>query len=196
MNVEQEKQRLRNEMRQQRRLLEPAWVRRMSERIMEQVVALDEFRRGGIVAGYVSQPKEVQTTVLMERCWKDGRQLCVPTFDLDEGLYRMALLEKDAEMVPGPAGILQPRVVEWVEPEEIQFAAVPGLAFDRCGVRLGHGGGNYDRMLARVHGYKVGTVFEFQVLEHMPFGSHDQRVNLIVTEAHRYTCNGVVSSEP
>lgn len=190
MKVEQEKQRLRDDIRKQRRLLESAWVRRMSERIMTQVMALAEFERADVVAGYVSQPKEVQTTLLMERCWALGRRLCVPTFDLDEGLYRMAFLEKGAEMVPGPAGILQPRVVTWAEPEEIRFAVVPALAFDRQGVRLGHGGGHYDRILARMQGYKVGTVFEFQVFERLPCGSHDQRVNLVITEANQYPCCG------
>jgi 5-formyltetrahydrofolate cyclo-ligase len=194
MKMEQEKQRLRNEIRRQRRDLEPAWVRRMSERIMEQVTALPEFQRADVVAGYVAQPKEVQTALLIERCWEWGRRLCVPTFDLEGGAYRMAFLEKGAEMVPGPAGILQPRVVTWVEPEEIQFVAVPALAFDREGIRLGHGGGHYDRMLARVRAFKVGTVFEFQVFEHLPRSSHDQRVDLIVTEANEYRCDGATAA--
>ncbi len=188
MKSEQEKRRLRNEVRRQRQLLEPAWVREMSARIMERTMALAEFRRAECVASYWPLPKEVQTHLMLEQCWSAGRRVCVPAFDLERSTYRMALLEKNAEMVPGPAGILEPRVVSWIEPEEIQFMAVPAMAFDRDGVRLGHGGGHYDRLMARSRAYKVGTVFEFQVYDRLPHEQHDQRVNLIITEAGQHFC--------
>lgn len=188
MNIEQEKKKIRDEIRRRRQQLDPSWVRAMSQRIMERVLSLDEFRRSRCVAGYWSQPKEVQTRAMIERCWESGQRLCVPAFDLEQSTYRMTLLEKGTEMVPGPAGILEPRVVSWIEPEEIDFMVVPAVAFDLEGTRLGHGGGHYDRILSRSQAYKVGTVFEFQVFERLPRDGHDQRVHLIITEVGEHRC--------
>ena len=194
MKIEEQKRKLRNEIRQQQQRLEPAWVRAMSERIMEQVMALESFRHAKCVGGYWSLPKEVQTARLIEHCWETGRRLCIPAFDIEQGTYRMALLEKGCDMVPGQAGILEPRVISWVDPEEMDFMVVPAVAFDRDGYRLGHGGGHYDRILARSRAFKVGTVFDFQVYEHLPRQIHDQCVHLVITEAGTYrgAATGVV----
>jgi len=60
---------------------------------------------------------------------------------------------------------------------------VPGLAVDRSGMRLGRGGGSYDRALARV---PVGTpvlvlLYDGEVLDRVPADDHDRRVTAAVT---------------
>jgi 5-formyltetrahydrofolate cyclo-ligase len=71
-----------------------------------------------------------------------------------------------------------------VAPEETDLILVPGLAFTRDGLRLGRGGGFYDRYLAGlpVGVRKLGVCFECQVVESLPEEVHDQRVHAIVTE--------------
>ena len=57
---------------------------------------------------------------------------------------------------------------------------VPALAVDRGGVRLGRGGGSYDRALARV-GPQVPTIallYDGELLDKVPADGHDQRVRL------------------
>lgn len=188
MSDSYEKEKIRKAMLTRRRALATAWVREMSERIMTRLLAMEEFNRAVCVGSFLSQPKEVHTKAMILRCWDLGHRVCVPAFDLESGVYRMALLERGAEMAPGPAGILEPRVIVWVDPEEIDFIAVPAVAFDRQGVRLGHGGGYYDRLLARSPAFKVGIVFDFQVIEKLPQGNHDQRVHCVLTECREYIC--------
>ena len=65
---------------------------------------------------------------------------------------------------------------------------VPGLAFDLVGIRLGHGGGYYDRLAATLPGAAwLGVTAAALVVPRLPAESHDLAVELLVTQA------GVVS---
>jgi 5-formyltetrahydrofolate cyclo-ligase len=61
---------------------------------------------------------------------------------------------------------------------------IPGRAFDRFGVRLGHGAGIYDRALAVVPPgtLLVGYCCSFQVVDELPRDPHDRWVHWIVTD--------------
>lgn len=190
MNPTNDKEAIREQIRARRRELDAAWVRRTSVRIQERVMALPAFDAAGLVGCYMSLPREVQTTELLCRCWERGQKVCVPAFDTEKANYRMVLVEKGEEMVPGPAGIPEPRVACIVPPEDIDFVVVPGVAFDRRCVRLGHGGGHYDRLLSRCPGFKVGVSFEFQIVDDVPRGEHDIPMDVIVTEDEMYSCAG------
>jgi 5-formyltetrahydrofolate cyclo-ligase len=66
--------------------------------------------------------------------------------------------------------------------ESIELMAVPGVAFDRNGNRLGRGGGYYDRLLAGFSGLSAGVSFDFQLFPQIPSEPHDIPVDTIVTE--------------
>ena len=188
MNPLDEKQAIRDEVRAHRRELEEAWVRQCSTLIVERVRSLPEFQASRCLGCYMALPREVQTMELIYHCWDTGRQVCVPAFDESRAAYGMALIEKGEEMVPGVAGIMEPRVTCWVEPQDMDFIVVPGIAYDRQGGRLGQGGGHYDRLLARCSAFKVGTAFEFQLRDRLPRAEHDVPVDAVVTEQNVYRC--------
>lgn len=96
-----------------------------------------------------------------------------------------------------PLGVLVPVLREdrdldwrdWREPhgtgviERADLVIVPALAVDRTGVRLGRGGGSYDRALARV---KAGTpvialLHDGELAHTLPAEPHDQRVTAVIT---------------
>src|SRR3954469_25584089 len=60
---------------------------------------------------------------------------------------------------------------------------VPALAMDRRGVRLGRGGGYYDRALvhARPDAVLVAAVFDDELVDELPDEEHDRRVTAVVT---------------
>ncbi len=61
-------------------------------------------------------------------------------------LHRVA--DPAAELSPGVLGIPEPRPdLPEVTPAAVDWALVPGLAFDERGFRLGRGAGYYDRLL-------------------------------------------------
>ena len=59
---------------------------------------------------------------------------------------------------------------------------VPALAVDRIGVRLGRGGGSYDRVLHRIASRvpRAALLFEDEFVEHLPADDWDERVTSVV----------------
>src|SRR5206468_9474683 len=61
---------------------------------------------------------------------------------------------------------------------------VPGVAFDRRGVRLGRGFGWYDRALAEHgRGARIGLGCDFQIVAELPEAPWDIRMHAVVSEA-------------
>jgi 5-formyltetrahydrofolate cyclo-ligase len=55
-------------------------------------------------------------------------------------------LQPDACSIPAPSPPAGPEVEQALTPEQLSLLLVPALAIDRCGYRLGYGGGWYDRL--------------------------------------------------
>jgi len=71
-----------------------------------------------------------------------------------------------------------------VDVGEVDMALVPGMAFDRRGVRLGRGKGYFDVLLARLRDrVLVGVAPSDLVVEDIPEEPHDVRMTHLVTEA-------------
>ncbi len=58
---------------------------------------------------------------------------------------------------------------------------VPALAVDQRGVRLGRGGGSYDRALRRVTGRSIAVLYDGEHLAMLPTEPHDVPVGAVVT---------------
>jgi 5-formyltetrahydrofolate cyclo-ligase len=80
---------------------------------------------------------------------------------------------------------LEPRDLSAVvPPTEIDIVFVPGMGFDAKGVRLGYGGGYYDRFLRLLpaHTHFGGLAFHVQIVPSIPQLPHDIRMPFVVTE--------------
>jgi 5-formyltetrahydrofolate cyclo-ligase len=63
-----------------------------------------------------------------------------------------------------------------------QAVVVPGLAADRRGMRLGRGGGSYDRVLARTgSAFTVVLLHDGEVVDIVPADPHDRPVAAAAT---------------
>jgi 5-formyltetrahydrofolate cyclo-ligase len=109
--------------------------------------------------------------VLLPIVAAEGREL---TWAVDTG-----------RLAPGRFGLLEP-----VGPRlgatavgTADVVVVPAVAIARDGIRLGRGGGYYDRALrhARPGAVLVGVVFDDELLEELPAEAHDLRVSAVVT---------------
>jgi 5-formyltetrahydrofolate cyclo-ligase len=79
-------------------------------------------------------------------------------------------------------GIPAPAAGEFLIPEVM---LIPVNGFDAAGYRIGYGGGYFDRTLASVspRPLAVGVGFELARLESICPEPHDQRLDVMVTEA-------------
>jgi 5-formyltetrahydrofolate cyclo-ligase len=155
---------------------------------------LPELARARTVAAYVSVGREPGTRPLIDALRGAGVRVLLPVLlpddDLDWGVYGGA----DA-LVPAARGLLEPAGPR-LTPSAVTEADVvllPGLAVDASGMRLGRGGGSYDRVLARltVAGAApplVVLLYDGEVLSRVPAEPHDRPVTAAVTPSgvHRF----------
>ncbi len=95
------------------------------------------------------------------------------------------------ELETKPFGLLEPsKEAEIVIPD---ILIVPLLAFDSTGVRLGYGGGYYDRSIAEIRALKnvvtIGIGFEIQKEAEIPQDVFDMKLDYVITEARIYEFN-------
>jgi 5-formyltetrahydrofolate cyclo-ligase len=150
--------------------------------IRDAVLSLPEIQMAGTVASYLSVGTEPDTRGLVFALWKRGTYVLLPLLQPDDDLD-WASYEGPDSLAAGPRGLLEPteppRGVNAVTSADLVI--VPALAVDRSGMRLGRGGGSYDRALARV-GAAVPTIaliYDDELLDEVPAGALDQRVRMV-----------------
>jgi 5-formyltetrahydrofolate cyclo-ligase len=182
------KEEIRGFVRRRRRGLDPAWVAAQSRKAAERVAAIREFEGAQTVCLYLSVGGEVSTRDLLDVCREKGKAVLVPA--ARDGAYALCRLEDGTPMRTGACRVPEPCSPVWADPACADVVVVPGVAFDRAGGRVGHGGGHYDRMLAGLTGARrVGLGFDFQLLEKVPMEVHDQRMDVVVTPSRTVETN-------
>jgi len=151
--------------------------------ICRRLLELEAFRSARRIGAYLALPAEVQTAEILDACWHRDMQVCVPYYREDTRRYEVSRLERHDELIRRKWNVPEPREIRPVDTSDLDLILVPGLAFDRQGVRLGHGGGHYDRLLTGMkRTFRLGIAFHAHVIEQLPREPHDQRVHAILTE--------------
>ncbi len=154
---------------------------RASESICAALAGWNVFQRSRSILTYIPIKGEADLTALLERhpekCWALPR--IIPEQD-----HRRVFHPYDAaRLVRHPFGMAEPAAdLPTVQPDALELALVPGLAFDRRGGRLGYGGGYFDRFLKSFAGVTVGIVFHALLLDEVPRGEHDVAMQWVATE--------------
>ena len=146
--------------------------------------ALPEFGRAQRVAAYVALDDEVPTRAILDAVLASGRVLLLPR--LAAKRLEFAAVADLASLCRGGFGVLEPQASSpalELSPGDLVF--VPGVAFDRRGGRLGRGRGHYDRAFPSATPAPVllGVAFSFQLIDAVPLGPFDRRVDGIVSES-------------
>jgi 5-formyltetrahydrofolate cyclo-ligase len=152
-----------------------------SERIIERVLTLPEVGAAGTVMAFWSFGSEVQTAALIERLHEAGKRVVLPR--IAEGELTAATYAPGDPVVATSFGAMEPVGVNLVPAEDVDVVIVPGVAFDRRGRRVGYGGGFYDRFFSRAPSVPaIAVAFAVQLVDEVPQGRSDRRVDAIVTE--------------
>jgi 5-formyltetrahydrofolate cyclo-ligase len=180
-----DKSNLRQKLISSRASLSPQQLRANAVKVRETLLDQPWVQMAGLVACYMSAGTEPETHGLVFALWKHGATVILPVLQDDDDLD-WAVYDGPDTLAPGRFGIMEPvdtrRGVDAIRTAALVI--VPALAVDRTsGVRLGRGGGSYDRALARV-GPNVPTVallHEGELIDDIPAEPHDQRVRWAIT---------------
>ena len=144
--------------------------------------AIDKLPRNSTILLYVSAfAEEIETRTLILQSLANG--LCVVLPRVDKPSRRLSLHQISSlefELQASSLNIPEPdpnRTV--IDPEQIDWALVPGIAFDLQGHRLGRGGGYYDRLLPllRSNTPRWALALTVQIFDYIPIDSHDMRID-------------------
>lgn len=148
------------------------------------LAASEELARCRRVALYAATGGELGT----EPLWRLARARGLPVLwpRLGAGGLEFARCDDAAALLPGALGIRAPGPgCEACALGADDLVVLPALALDRAGRRLGRGGGHYDRALAAPGArasLRVGVGYALQLVDAVPVGEGDERVDLLVTE--------------
>lgn len=160
----------------------------MSRRIMERLFDLEEFHKARVVALYLSKKDEVDTWEMVEEAAAQ-KEVLLPV--VASRSLKFVYYEKNGKMRRGPYGIMEPVGAEYAG-AGMDLMAVPLVAADGKGNRVGMGKGYYDRYLAG-EGPKpkllVGLCFDLQVVEKLPAEAHDVPLDIIITNNRVIRCS-------
>jgi 5,10-methenyltetrahydrofolate synthetase len=171
----------------------------LSGRLYDLVISLPAWSACGTLLVFHSMPQEVDTGPLIDTAARDGKKVYLPRIhggtmqfhlhgasNLEQHNYGMMEPQADAPVWTVPGGETSPPGSDGSHVADTLIVC-PGLAFDRGGGRLGRGKGFYDGFLAMLGAARqtlvvVGICFERQLVDEVPTGGSDQRMDLIVTE--------------
>lgn len=139
--------------------------------------------RRAVIAVYIASQFEIDINAFISELLLRG--ICAVAPRWNGQAYELCELTglSGCHLRPGPMNILEPVERRIVKPDTVDAWIIPGLAFTRDGIRLGYGGGWYDRLLsgARTDSLKTGVAHHFQLVDSIPAGIHDIGMDRIVT---------------
>jgi 5-formyltetrahydrofolate cyclo-ligase len=186
--LKQAKRALRRAVLAQRDALPPEERSAGSEAIAERFLELPEVADARTVMGFWSFGSEVDTAPLIARLRSRGTTVALPRIEGNEVVPVVAT--PGAAMTQTSFGAMEPAEGRVLEVAELDLIAVPGVAFDRSCDRIGYGAGFYDRLLGmRREGVAaIAIAFSIQIVDRVPTGAIDQRIDGVVTELEVIRC--------
>lgn len=182
---------LRQELLANRRALPAAWIAEHSATAIEHIACWPIFKESHSVMLFLSMPDEPQMDNLIRIALQQNKRVCVPALGSVYGQMEGAVIQGLDDLVVGKLGLRMPNIAKTsiINPTELDFILVPGVAFDIAGNRLGMGAGYYDRFLLRSsNALTAGIAWHFQLVSSLIAEEHDIPVNYIISEQEIKLC--------
>lgn len=160
-------------------------------KILNQFYKTQRYRRSKHILAYfgIYRNAEFNTICLMEKILQDGKHLyltrCIPN-QIQLEIYEIHDPINDLEV--GMFKIMEPKtnLEKMKDFEKLDIIIVPGLVFDRWGMRYGYGKGYYDSLLGKQsvrNALKISFALSFSLMD-FRLKSHelDVPIEIILTE--------------
>jgi 5-formyltetrahydrofolate cyclo-ligase len=173
MSVSDDKARLRQHYRQLR-------TENLSTATYENLLDIPEITNAKIIASYISYGKEPSTLIINKSLISLGKKIILPRVTGEELQWRF-WEGSDSELEINN-GISEPTGPLVTNLGLIDCIVVPALAVDIRGVRLGKGGGFYDRTLVHFSGFSVALIYSNELSSKpLPLEDFDIKVQAALT---------------
>ncbi|MBS0377992.1 MAG: 5-formyltetrahydrofolate cyclo-ligase [Proteobacteria bacterium] len=187
---------LRAQLAARRRALSPAERAHAAYELARQVDRTLHLKAHWRIALYASLLNELDTAPLIELARARGCRIFLPRIDRRRAGRGMRFIELKGALRRNRLGIDEPEGGTALGARWLDVVFLPLVGFDRHGLRLGTGGGFYDRAFAfrhlrrHWHGPKlVGIAYAFQQLDHIAHESHDVRMDAVITDQGIIRCS-------
>ncbi len=191
MNANAIKSQIRESVRGRRESLDQEQVIRAGRILAENLASIDDdelkikISGAHTVAVYSAVKGELPCEAVAEFFRRNGCTICYPRVKGDSmDFYEVS--DYESQMTRGSYDIPEPKqTCRKIYPGDIDIMLVPAVAYTEDGMRLGRGGGFYDRWLnsAAAAGkapYTVGVCYDFQIYSALPVEKHDYAVDMIL----------------
>ena len=184
----QEKSRLRQLYSSRRKALDLSERKESDRSICGAVRELPVYKAAECVAFFIPWGAEPDLRELFFE-----KRTFLPRFSTElEGYELVEITDLEKDLLPGKYGIPEPSPeLPAAAPEltrQDMLFMVPAVACSPAGVRLGRGGGFYDRLLAGVEKPPVAVIYSCQLAPSLPCARHDLPMGIIVTENEVLYC--------
>jgi 5-formyltetrahydrofolate cyclo-ligase len=174
----------------------PSHVRAEAARRIALQVQRDFFLHPGQrVAVYAPLAEELDVAPLVSLARRHGCEIFVPRL-VDRRSRRMRFVAVQGRMRPNHLGILEPEGAAMLDARWLDLVFLPLVGFDATGMRLGMGGGYYDRAFAYrrlrhswLKPQLIGVAYALQRIDGILPAAHDVRLDRVVTEEGVLTCS-------
>jgi 5-formyltetrahydrofolate cyclo-ligase len=139
----------------------------------------------GTVTGYLAIADEIDPQPAMTVLAQVGWCCALPVVMANGQPLEFRAWRPGDALADGPLRTRHPANGDAVDPDVL---LVPMLAFDKRGMRMGWGGGFYDRTIAGLRARNpnvlaIGVAFSGQGVKEVPSGPHDAVLDAVATEA-------------
>jgi 5-formyltetrahydrofolate cyclo-ligase len=147
------------------------------------------------IAAYAALPWELDSAPLIALAERRGCRVFLPCIDRRHASRAMRFVPMQGPLQYNRLGIAEPQGTEVLAARWLDVVFLPLVGFDRSGVRLGSGGGFYDRAFAFRqlrsvwHAPRlIGLAYAFQEVPSIGAAAHDVLMDAVVTEEGFIRC--------
>lgn len=194
--IEHAKRALRADLRERRQSIS-AQARETAEAgITAQLDALIEHLGARSISCFLSTPAEPGTHAFVTAAVARGIRVLLP-ITREDGLLDWTAATPDAEIAEGLFGLPEPvgEVLGPIAVNDVDLLIIPAAAVDQHGMRLGWGGGYFDKTIGSMEKCPpvYAVIFDSELVDDVPRDVHDQPVSGVVTPTRTLTLDATAS---
>ncbi|KAJ8925491.1 hypothetical protein NQ315_009329 [Exocentrus adspersus] len=163
---------------------------KQSKIVVEKLFNTPEFKSAKNISVYLSTDNEIDTEPIVKKIFDEGKKCFVPRYQkAGMEMVRLNSME-DWESLPVTKwNIKQPYLKDVREnalDAGLDLLILPGVAFTKEGLRLGHGAGYYDKYqtklkeLLEVPPVSIAVAFKEQIVDEVPVEETDVKLDQVL----------------